>query len=118
MRLTRDRRDHKTGETSREHVFVITSLPEEEATPVQLVDYIRGHWGIENRLHWVRDVTYREDHSQVRTGNAAHAMASIRNLAISIHRLTGATQCATRQSLTNSPDFEKTLLKWRRHPPA
>ena len=94
MRLTRDRRDHKTGETSREHVFVITSLPEEDATPAQLADYIRGHWGIENRLHWVRDVTYREDHSQVRTGNAAHAMASIRNLAISIHRLTGATNIA------------------------
>lgn len=94
MRLTRDRREHKTGETSRKHVFVITSLPEEEATPEQLADYIRGHWGIQNRLHWVRDVTYREDHSQVRTGNAAHAMASIRNLAISIHRLAGTTNIA------------------------
>lgn len=94
MRLTRDRDNHSTGETTREHVFVITSLTAEEATPAQLADYIRGHWGIENRLHWVRDVTYHEDHSQVRTGNAAHVMASIRNLAISIHRLTGATNIA------------------------
>ncbi|MHB1235367.1 MAG: ISAs1 family transposase [Microbacteriaceae bacterium] len=94
MRLTRDRHNHSTGETTREHVFAITSLTEEEASPAQLADYIRGHWGIENRLHWVRDVTYREDHSQIRTGNAAHVMASIRNLAISIHRLTGATNIA------------------------
>ena len=43
----------------------------------------------ENSLHWVRDVTYREDRSKARTGNADHTMASIRNLAISIHRLAG-----------------------------
>lgn len=94
MRLTRDRHNHSTGEVTREHVFVITSLPAEQADAKQLAGYIRGHWGIENRLHWIRDVTYREDHSQVRTGNAAHVMASIRNLAISIHRLAGATNIA------------------------
>ncbi len=76
MRLTRDRHNHSTGEITRERVFVITSLLGEEATPAQLADHIRGHWGIENRLHWVREVTYREDHSQIRAGNAAHAMAS------------------------------------------
>ena len=59
-----------------------------------MADYIRGHWGIENRLHWVRDVTYCEDASQIRTGNAAHVMATTRNLAISVHRLTGATNIA------------------------
>ena len=94
MRLTRDRHDHKTGTRTREHVFVITSLPADQAGPEKLADYIRGHWGIENRLHWVRDVTFDEDRSQIRTGNAAHVMASIRNLAISIHRLTGATNIA------------------------
>ena len=94
MRLTRDRLDHKTGDTSRGHVFVITSLPADHASPEQLADYIRGHWGIENRLHWVRDVTFDEDRSQVRVGNAAHVMASVRNLAISIHRLAGAANIA------------------------
>ena len=64
-----------------------------EAT-TQLADYVRGHWGIENRLHWVRDVTFDEDRSQVRAGNAAHVMASLRNLAISVHRLAGATNIA------------------------
>jgi predicted transposase YbfD/YdcC len=94
LRLTRDRRDHTTGESTREHVFIITSLRPDQADPAELASYVRGHWGIENRLHWVRDVTYDEDRSQVRTGNAAHVMASIRNLAISIHRLTGATNIA------------------------
>ena len=94
MRLTRDRYHHKTGATTREHVFVITSLPADQASPEQLADYIRGHWGIENRLHWVRDVTFDEDRSQIRAGNAAHVMASIRNLTISIHRLAGATNIA------------------------
>lgn len=94
IRLTRDRHDHKTGAKTREHVFAITSLTADQATPEQLAGYIRGHWGIENRLHWVRDVTYREDASQVRTGHGAHVMASVRNLAISIHRLAGATNIA------------------------
>lgn len=94
IRLTRDRHDHKTGEKTREHVFAITSLPADQATPEELAGYIRGHWGIENRLHWVRDVTYREDASQIRTGHGAHVMATFRNLAISIHRLAGATNIA------------------------
>ncbi len=103
MRLTRDRHDHRTGEHTREHVFVITSLPPGQANPADLAGYVRGHWGIENRLHWVRDVTYDEDRSQVRTGNAAHVMATLRNLAISIHRLTGATNIAkaTRTAMRN-----------------
>ena len=112
MRLTRDRLDHKTGETSREHVFVITSLPADKASPEQLADYIRGHWGIENRLHWVRDVTFDEDRSQVRAGNAAHVMASLRNLAISIHRLAGATNIAkaTRAAMRD-PNIARTLTR-------
>jgi hypothetical protein len=75
-------------------VFVITSLSPGEATPEQLAAYVRGHWGIENRLHWVRDVIYGENHSQIRTGHAAHVMAILRNLAISLHRLNGATNIA------------------------
>lgn len=94
IRLTRDRHDHKTGQKTRELVFAITSLPASQASAEDLARYIRGHWGIENRLHWVRDVTYSEDASQVRTGHASHVMATVRNLAISLHRLTGATNIA------------------------
>jgi hypothetical protein len=56
--------------------------------------YVRSHWHIENRLHWVHDVTYNEDHSRVRTGTAARSMASLRNLAISALRHTGHTNIA------------------------
>ena len=91
VRLTRDRHDHATGTKTREHVFIITSLPPAEATAQDIAGYIRGHWGIENRLHWVRDTAYSEDASQIRKGNGAHVMAALRNLAISIHRLAGAT---------------------------
>lgn len=48
---------------------------------------VRGHWTIENRLHWVRDVVFLEDKSMVRTGNAPRLMASLRNLAISLYRI-------------------------------
>jgi predicted transposase YbfD/YdcC len=52
--------------------------------------------GIENRLHWIRDVTYDEDRSQVRTGNSPQIMATLRNTAISLLRLTGADNIAQR----------------------
>ncbi|MGV9225852.1 ISAs1 family transposase, partial [Streptomyces albogriseolus] len=50
------------------------------ANPAQLAAWIRGHWGIENLLHHVRDRTFREDESKVRTGHLPRAMASLRNL--------------------------------------
>ena len=52
-----------------------------------LAAWIRGHWEIENKLHWVRDVTCQEDKSLVRTGNAPRVMATLRSLAISLLRL-------------------------------
>jgi len=59
-----------------------------------LLALTRGHWTIENRLHWVRDVTFDEDRSQVRKGNGPRVMASLRNLAISVLRLAGASSIA------------------------
>ncbi len=55
---------------------------------------MQGHWGIENRVHWVRDVTYDEDRSQVRTGTLPRIMASLRNTALNLLRLTGFTDIA------------------------
>jgi predicted transposase YbfD/YdcC len=78
----------------RETAYAITSLTAQDAQPAQLAGWIRGHWKIENQLHWVRDVTYAEDASQARTGTGPHVMASLRNLAISTHRLAGATNIA------------------------
>jgi predicted transposase YbfD/YdcC len=77
-----------------ETVHAITSLAPHHATPAQIAVWIRGHWQIENSIHWVRDVTYGEDHSQVRTGATPQVMATLRNLAINALRLTGVTNIA------------------------
>jgi predicted transposase YbfD/YdcC len=69
-------------------VYAVTSLTAAQARPARLADYLRGHWGIE-ALHHIRDVTLAEDASQVRTGTAPHAMASLRNLAIATLRAHG-----------------------------
>ena len=63
-------------------VDAITSLPFEQAHPARLADLLRGHWTIENGLHWVRDVTFAEDASQLRAGTGPQVMACLRNLAI------------------------------------
>src|SRR5579859_6762409 len=75
------------GKKTVEVVYLITS--DRSADPKTLASWVRQHWHIENKLHWVRDVTYQEDKSLVRTGNAPRVMASIRSLAISILRLDG-----------------------------
>ena len=69
-------------------VYAITSLTAAQAHPVRLADWVRGHWGIEALRH-IRDTTYAEDASQLRTGTAPRAMASLRNLAIGILRAHG-----------------------------
>jgi len=69
-------------------VYAVTSLTAAQAHPARLADWVRGHWGIE-ALHHLRDVTFTEDASQVRTGTAPRAMASLRNLAIGILRAHG-----------------------------
>jgi predicted transposase YbfD/YdcC len=69
-------------------VYATTSLTAAQASPARLADWIRGHWGIE-ALHHLRDTTFAEDASQLRTGNAPRAMASLRNLAVGILRARG-----------------------------
>ena len=77
--------ENKSEETN----YYITSLSPEEANTPTLLNLTRGHWQIENSLHWVRDVTFDEDRSQIRTDNGPRVMATLRNLAISLFRLNG-----------------------------
>ena len=70
-----------------EVVHLICSLPPTDARPEQVAAWARGHWTIENRLHWVRDVVFDEDRHQLRTANGPQIMAALRNLAISLIRL-------------------------------
>lgn len=86
--------DKRTGETHCETAYAITSLAPQRATPSQLLVLWRGHWQIENKLHWVRDVTFGEDRSLVHAGRVPQVMAAIRNTAIGLHRLLGATNIA------------------------
>jgi len=77
------------GKESEETAYGITSLRKEDASTERLLELNRGHWEIENKIHYVRDVTFDEDRSQIRKGNGAHIMASLRNLVIGIFRLLG-----------------------------
>jgi predicted transposase YbfD/YdcC len=88
------RRRKLKGKWSVQTCYAVTSLTVTQATPGQLAAIIRGHWGIEDRLHWVRDLDFDEDRSQVRTASGPRIMASLRNLAITLLRLAGATSIA------------------------
>ena len=88
-----DRRVSKLdgSQLHRETVYGITSLKVKTKQDAErLLGLVRGHWSIES-LHWIRDVTYGEDKSQIRTGNGPRMMATLRNLAISMLRLAGAS---------------------------
>jgi predicted transposase YbfD/YdcC len=84
----------KTGAERVEVVYGVTSLRPERVAPGRLLEFVRGHWHIENKSHWVRDVTFDEDRSQVRCGNIPHVMAALRNTAIGVLRWAGHTNLA------------------------
>jgi predicted transposase YbfD/YdcC len=92
--IVRRRTALKTGAVQTETVYGITSLPPSRADARRILAYVRHHWAIENRSHYVRDVTFGEDHSQVRVGNTPQVMAALRNAAIALHRLAGETNIA------------------------
>jgi predicted transposase YbfD/YdcC len=88
IRITRRARSLRSRRWRTVTVSAVTSLTAAQASAARLADWVRGHWGIE-ALHHLRDITFAEDASQVRTGNAPRAMASLRNLAIGILRAHG-----------------------------
>ena len=93
LKLVRRRRD-RHGRWSVQTVYAITSLDAHDADPALLACWVRGHWSIEAGLHWVRDVTLAEDHSQIRTANGPQNLAALRTLALNALRLTGHTNIA------------------------
>jgi hypothetical protein len=82
------------GEVTVEVQYLITSVPRERADAATLLRWTRGHWAIENRLHYVRDVTMGEDANRTRVGSGPQVLAALRNAAISHLRLCGATNIA------------------------
>lgn len=87
-----ERRVWRKGRLRAEMGYAITSLKNAKANRLQKL--WRGHWGIENKLHYVRDVTMGEDASQVRTRSAPEVMAALRNLTLSLLRLAGVQNVA------------------------
>lgn len=105
FRIHRQRFNLHGDPLSEEVVYGITSLRAEQADEAQILDFVRGHWTIENSIHYVRDWTWDEDRSQVRKGSGPRTMATLRNLAISLIKLHGFKNVAqaTRRLQANPP---------------
>ncbi|MEU9179937.1 ISAs1 family transposase [Streptomyces sp. NPDC048550] len=94
VQIVRRRRIVTTGNVTLERVYAVTDLTAEQADAPEIAHRVREHWGIENKIHHVRDTTFAEDASRVRTGTAPRAMAALRNLAIGALRITGCDNIA------------------------
>lgn len=84
-------REITTGKETTETVYGLTSLTRAEASPARLLELVRGHWAIENSLHYRRDETMREDWYHVRTGHLPQMMAALNNLALGLLARGGVT---------------------------
>ncbi len=110
-RIREHRRAGHTLKIEREVVSGLTSRPPGQASPAQLLAFARGQWSIENRLHYVRDVTLDEDRSQVRKGHGAQMMACLRNLVVTLLRLANAPSIpAAQRHLADRPHLALRLL--------
>jgi predicted transposase YbfD/YdcC len=89
LRRTCQRTELRTGKTTLQVRYGITSLATAQVSPAQMEVCWRRHWTIENRLHYVRDVSLGEDAGQMRTGHAPQALAALRNAVIALLRIEG-----------------------------
>ena len=89
-----ERKVTRKGATRKEMAYAITSLSPAQAGPQELLYLWQGHWRIENRLHYVRDITMKEDASQVRSGSAPQVMAALRNTVLGLLRQAGTGNIA------------------------
>jgi predicted transposase YbfD/YdcC len=94
IQIVRRRRPTGSRRWHTETVYAVTDLSWRQIRADQLAEAIRDHWHVENKLHWIRDVTFAEDLSQIRTAHGPANMAALRNLAVSRHRIAGATNIA------------------------
>lgn len=102
------------GHGTHEVVYGITSLTAEEASPKQLLQIIRSHWGIENGLHYRRDETLREDWCHLKRGQAPRAMAVINNLIVGLVLRLGRTNLAEARRYFDAHPHEAQRLVLRR----
>jgi hypothetical protein len=101
----------QTTEERGEVVYGVTSLSPERGTPERLLARVRGHWQIEHKSHWGRDVTFDADRSQVRCGNMPQVMAALRNTAMGLLRWAGySNMAAACRRFAAQPDLALTLI--------
>lgn len=110
----RTKNSKKVKKTKVKHcvaVLGMTSLTAAQASPEHLATYVRSHWSIENKIHWVRDTTFREDYSRIRTDSRPRIMATLRNVAIGLLRQAGHTRiAATIRKIRNHPHLIYALM--------
>lgn len=89
-----ERTTRSKGRTTVEIEYAVSSVSRDRADAALLLSHWRGHWGIENRLHWVRDVSFGEDKCQVKKGHGPENLSVFRNAAINLLRLAGCKEIA------------------------
>ncbi len=94
MQRTCERTVLKTQRLTRSTHYALTSVPAAAASAAELAAWWRGHWTIENRVHYVRDVTMGEDAQQLYTGHAPQVLAAMRNALLNLLRVAGWTNIA------------------------
>jgi hypothetical protein len=90
--LRLERTTLRNGQKTVEVQYAITSLPPGRADATRLLTYWVGHWGIENRLHWVRDVVFGEDACRAKVGHSPQNLAALRNAGLSLLRSQGISE--------------------------
>ncbi|MET7568003.1 ISAs1 family transposase [Streptomyces sp. NPDC005492] len=105
------RRKESGKRETRESIYAGTSLDAHQAGPADLAAAMRGHWGVENSSHHIRDITFAEDASTVHSGTAPRAMATLRNLTIGVLKTLGAENVAkTTRAIRDEPERALPLL--------
>ncbi len=95
FKIERSFTDLSGMQISSDTAYGLTSLKAEHASPQRLLEYNRGHWSIENKVHYVRDVTFFEDSSRIRKGSGPRMMAIFKNIALNLLRSKGVKNIAT-----------------------
>jgi predicted transposase YbfD/YdcC len=110
FQLVREVRHLKSGTTTREVWYGVTSLPAAPASARRLLDLNRHHWAIENKLHYCRDVTFHEDACTLSRGHAAQAIALLNNLVLGLLRVRGFSAIASARRRFNACPLEALAL--------
>lgn len=104
VRIERHRRRHGTLKSSREVVFAVTDLDAHQVSPAELATHARGHWTVENRVYYVRDVTFKEDARRTCTGAASVVLGCLTDIVRQVLTAAGWKNLASGRRAHTDPD--------------